>query len=485
MSNEIVCNVMPYGIGRAVSSKSEGGEYDKLDRVIYMTRQQKKAYRRFLYILLVSAVVALAALVYFSYWDKIPSTIRIRAGVEQELNFKVPVSGEVYRIDEGVAQASSAAVDAGSGGRTVPRVYGGGTVQSVSGGAQSIHIDFTHTVRVKANEMNTYQMNLKLFGVIPYKNVDVEVIPDRMLIPSGIPIGIYVKTDGVLVVGIGEFEDSAGNEVSPSKYALQKGDYILEAGGEKIENKKQFIRMIEESEGADMVLTIKRNEEITSVMVTPVQNQNQDWKLGIWIRDNAQGIGTMTYEDTDHTFGALGHGINDVDTSTLMDLEEGTLYKTEIVGITRGSNGSPGELTGYIEYDSDNVIGQITANTAEGIFGICGGQIDGAACTEPVPIALKQELELGPAQIICSVTGEPDFYDVEIVEIDLEQDSINRGIVIKVVDEKLLTLTGGIIQGMSGSPIIQNGKLAGAVTHVLVQDSTRGYGIFIEEMLGH
>ncbi|MDE6213561.1 MAG: SpoIVB peptidase, partial [Lachnospiraceae bacterium] len=319
----------------------------------------------------------------------------------------------------------------------------------------------------------------------PYKNVDVEVIQDKMLIPSGLPIGIYVKTDGVLVVGIGEFESSEGENISPARYVLQKGDYILKCDGETVENKKQFISMVEGSEGEDMILTIRRNNEVTDVMVSPGANQMQEWKLGIWIRDNAQGIGTMTYEGTDNTFGALGHGINDVDTSILMNLEEGTLYKTEIVGITRGANGAPGELTGYIEYDSDNVIGEITENTAEGIFGVCDNELIENAAFEPIPIALKQEIELGPAQIICSVSGEPEFYDVEIVEVDLEHENVNRGIVIRVVDEKLLMLTGGIIQGMSGSPIIQNGKLAGAVTHVLVNDSTKGYGIFIEEMLTH
>lgn len=211
----------------------------------------------------------------------------------------------------------------------------------------------------------------------------------------------------------------------------------------------------------------------------------QEWKLGIWIRDNAQGIGTMTYEDADDTFGALGHGINDVDTSILMNLEEGVLYRTEIVGITRGAGGAPGELTGYIEYDSDNVIGEITENTVAGIFGVCDHTLLENTTFEPVPIALKQEIELGPAKIICSVSGEPEFYDVEIVEVNQEHENVNRGIVIRVVDEKLLMLTGGIIQGMSGSPIIQNGKLVGAVTHVLVNDSTKGYGIFIEEMLSH
>ena len=426
---------------------------------------------------LTAAVAALIVTVYLTYWNKIPSTIKIRAGVEQELDFRVPVSGKIYRVREEDSAPVSSVKGAEDKGRKA--------VESLSGSVESIPVNFAHTVKVRANEIDTYQMDLKLFGVIPYKNVDVEVIQDKMLIPSGIPIGIYVKTSGVLVVGIGEFENSEGKKISPAKYALQKGDYILKVNGEVMENKKHFVQTVEESEGQDLVLTIKRNGEVTDVMVTPGANQNQEWKLGIWIRDNAQGIGTMTYEDTDNSFGALGHGINDVDTSLLMNLDEGTLYRTEIVGITRGSNGNPGELTGYIEYDSDNVIGEIKENTEEGIFGICDAEVEAASAFEPIPIALKQEITLGPAQIICSVTGEPEFYDVEIVEVNLERDNINRGIVVQVVDEKLLTLTGGIIQGMSGSPIIQNGKLVGAVTHVLVQDSTKGYGIFIEEMLGH
>ena len=449
------------------------------NKSIDMTKKQEKVYRIFLYSVLAAAVIALMVTVYLTYWNKIPSTIKIRAGVEQELDFKVPVSGKIYRIKEEDAAPAASLPGTAVSSRMEQ------AVESSSDSVESIPVDFAHTVKVKANEIDTYQMDLKLFGILPYKNVDVEVIQDKMLIPSGIPIGIYVKTSGVLVVGIGEFESCEGKKVSPAKYVLQKGDYILKVNGEDIENKKHFINMVEESEGGDLILTIKRNNEITDVMTKPDANQNMEWKLGIWIRDNAQGIGTMTYEDIDNSFGALGHGTNDVDTSLLMNLEEGTLYKTEIVGITRGSNGNPGELTGYIEYDSDNVIGEIKENTEEGIFGVCDIKVGEESIFEPIPIALKQEIELGAAQIICSVTGEPEFYDVEIVEVNLEQDNINRGIVVQVVDEKLLTLTGGIIQGMSGSPIIQNGKLVGAVTHVLVQDSTKGYGIFIEEMLGH
>ena len=445
---------------------------------IIMTRQQEKKYRLFLWTLLFTGIAALFLAAYISYWDKIPSKIKIRAGVEQEFDFRIPVSGEIYRTGEEAALVSAVTDLSEADERALQNA-------EKAGKTESLHIDFTRTVRLKANQIDTYRMDLKLFGVLHYKNVDIEVVQDKMLIPSGIPIGIYVKTEGVLVVGIGEFENSGGETVSPARYVLQKGDYILKSNGETVENKKHFISMVEASEGEDMVLTIRRGGEITDVMLKADENQMQEWKLGIWIRDNAQGIGTMTYEDTDDTFGALGHGINDVDTSILMNLEEGVLYRTEIVGITRGAGGAPGELTGYIEYDSDNVIGEITENTVAGIFGVCDHTLLESTAFEPVPIALKQEIELGPAQIICSVSGEPEFYDVEIVEVNQEHENVNRGIVIRVVDEKLLMLTGGIIQGMSGSPIIQNGKLVGAVTHVLVNDSTKGYGIFIEEMLTH
>ena len=355
-----------------------------MDNSIYMTKRQERKYRKFLWALLLMGVSALLCNIYFSYWQKIPSKIKIRAGVEQEFDFRVPVSGEIYRTAEEVAAVSSVTdVD-----EEAEQVLSGEET------AESIHVNFAHTVRLKANEVDTYQMDLKLFGVLPYKNVDVEVIQDKMLIPSGLPIGIYVKTDGVLVVGIGEFENSEGNTISPARYVLQKGDYILKCNGETVENKKQFISMVESSEGEDLILTIRRNNEVTDVMVSPGANQMQEWKLGIWIRDNAQGIGTMTYEGTDNSFGALGHGINDVDTSILMNLEEGTLYKTEIVGITRGANGTPGELTGYIEYDSDNVIGEITENTAEGIFGVCDNELIENAAFDPVPSALKQEISV-------------------------------------------------------------------------------------------
>lgn len=421
-----------------------------------MIEHRLKNYRRFLYILLAFGICALVAAVYMNYWERVPSTIKIRAGIEETLNFDVPVSGRIYQ-DE--------------------------AVESVSSQLESIPVNLNRGVTMRASQIDHYVMDLRLFGVIPYKSVDIQVIQDKLLIPSGIPIGIYVRTNGILVVGIGEFENEKGETISPSRYILQTGDYILQINHQPVENKRQFIKMIEESEGEEMILTLDRNEEQIELKIQPECNQNGEYKLGIWIRDNAQGIGTLTYVDTDASFGALGHGINDVDTSTLMSLGEGVLYKTEIVGITRGKDGAPGELTGYIEYDNENVIGEITENTPEGIFGLCREEVVSQSAYEPIPIALKQEVEIGPAQIICSVTGEPRFYDIEIEELNMDESNVNRGLVIRITDEELLTLTGGIIQGMSGSPIIQNGQLVGAVTHVLVHDASRGYGIFIENML--
>ena len=203
--------------------------------------------------------------------DKIPSQIRIRAGVEQEFDFRVPVSGEIYRTAEEAAPVASVTdVD------EKDEAY---LLDGEDRRTESIHVDFARTVKLKANEIDTYQMDLKLFGVLPYKNVDIEVIQDKMLIPSGIPIGIYVKTDGVLVVGIGEFESNSGETISPARYVLQKGDYILESNGEPVENKKQFISMVESSEGEDMVLTIRRNNEITECLHKRGKN---GWRSGSW-----------------------------------------------------------------------------------------------------------------------------------------------------------------------------------------------------------
>lgn len=422
----------------------------------------EEIYKKILYLLLFFGIIAALISFYYYMWKSVPSTIMVKAGVDQELNLNIPASGKLYKdAVETSGQAKSNIDD------------------------KSIQIDFSSPVTVKASQTDTYKLQVKLFGFIPLKDVDVEVIQDIRLKPAGIPIGIYVKTEGVLVVGIGEFEGEDGQICHPAKYILKAGDYILEMNDEAITGKKQLIEKISHLEGQEVVFKVKRGDEIIQVMAKPELNQNGEYKMGIWVRDNAQGVGTMTYIDENGCFGALGHGINDVDTSTLMELKSGTLYHTEIIGITRGSNGSPGELTGFIEYDDRNIMGSITENTSKGIFGLCTPEISENSEYDYLPVGLKQEIKRGPAQIICSIGEGTEIYDVEITDINLENDNINRGIVLKITDPDLLSATGGIVQGMSGSPIIQNGKIIGAVTHVLVQDSTKGYGIFIETMLTH
>lgn len=435
---------------------------ENLERIENMDSNRVAVYRALLYIMLVFSILLTLACAYYCMWCRIPSTIMVKAGIDQTLDLNVPASGTLYKD----------AVEASGQARSNIKT-------------QSLHIDFRKPVVVKANQVDNYKMQVRLFGIIPLKDVDVEVIQDIRLKPAGIPIGIYVKTRGVLVIATGEFEGEDGQTYSPARFILKEGDYILELNDEEITGKKQLIEKISCCEGQEMVFKIKRDEEIFEVMGKPEMNRDGEYKMGIWVRDNAQGVGTMTYVDENGCFGALGHGINDVDTSTLMELKDGTLYHTEIIGITRGKNGSPGELTGFIEYDDRNIMGTITANTSKGIFGMCTPETAQSSPYDFMPIGLKQEIVKGPAQILCSIGEGTEVYDVEITDINLENDNVNRGIVLKITDTSLLSATGGIVQGMSGSPIIQNGKIIGAVTHVLVQDSTKGYGIFIENMLSH
>ena len=266
-------------------------------------------------------------------------------------------------------------------------------------------------------------------------------------------------------------------------YQNSCGDYVVKLNGTEVADKDDLITRIENGSGEAAILTIRRGEEYFDVKIDPVQDQTKKYKIGVWVRDNAQGVGTMTYIDSQGNFGALGHGINDVDTSNLMEMNDGTLYQTEIISIQKGTAGHPGEMTGMIVYSDDRILGDITSNSVRGIFGKCNDKALALGTEEAMPIGLKQEIRKGPAQILCTVDGTTRYYDIEITDIHLDHDNVNRGIELKVTDSDLIALTGGIVQGMSGAPIIQNGKFVGAVTHVLVQDSTRGYGIFIENML--
>ena len=420
----------------------------KKEERVKVEKNRFRKTRSYLYIGLGLFIAIMGAIWLWDVWNKVPSNIHLKAGIEQGLEFCVPATATIYKNE----------------------------------GQEQVSVDLNQELKIYGNAQDTYTMQVDLFGFIPFKQSEVSVIQEKRVTPLGYSVGIYVQADGILIIDTGEFIDKNGKKVSPVKNILKSGDYISKINQKQIISKQELIDEIANCSGKSINLEVRRKEECFSVQVNPIQDKTGEYKLGIWVRDNAQGIGTITFVDENGHFGALGHGINDVDTTNLMEIEKGALYKADIISITKGSRGNPGELAGVIAYAKNFKVGEIYENSPKGVYGVLEKERIPTDRKE-MSIALKQEIYEGNAQILCSLTGEAKFYEVEITDIHLENDNINRGLEIKVTDEELLQTTGGIIQGMSGSPIIQNGKLIGAVTHVLVNDPTRGYGIFIENML--
>ena len=299
----------------------------------------------------------------------------------------------------------------------------------------------------------------------------------------GMPVGIYMETDGVMVLNTEKIEGIDGKEHEPAADVVESGDYITAVNHHEISGKADLLSAVDQIDGDDVVLTLRRGEDTMDRKISPIECEPGQYKLGIWVRDNVQGLGTITFLTEQSRFGALGHGISDTDTNMLMTIDSGRVYRTSIQDITKGYSGSPGTMEGIIVYNKYNILGTIDKNTETGIYGTIE-KID-ELFDEQIPIetASKGEIEIGDAKIRCYIDNEIKEYDIKVTDIDMTSSEVNKGLVIQVTDPELLKKTGGIIQGMSGSPIIQNGKLIGAVTHVFVQDSTKGYGIFIENML--
>lgn len=341
-------------------------------------------------------------------------------------------------------------------------------------------LSFEDSIEVSGE--GSYLMSCKLLGM-PFK--DIKVIPseDRDVLVSGSPVGIYMETRGVLIIDTGEIQSEGGSTREPAKNIVKPGDYIVAFNEQEISTKKDLMEDLSRLDGEEVTLEVKRKGETIPLSLTPVKDTEGEYKLGIWVRDDTQGIGTLTFVDSQGNYGALGHGISDVDTGELLSIKDGALYQAQILGIQKGSDGYPGELSGLIRYEPANILGSITTNTKNGIYGKFNGNIGGGPELKQVPLGYKQEMEVGPASICCSVDGHVKEYDAEITRIDMNHEDTNKSFVIHVTDPELLEATGGIVQGMSGSPVLQKGRFVGAVTHVFVQDSTSGYGIFAETML--
>lgn len=332
----------------------------------------------------------------------------------------------------------------------------------------------------KVNDTGKIEVSLNLFGNIPVKKMDVNVIPKSEVVPVGKAIGMKLYTEGVLVVGMSEINGKKPYENS----GIQEGDAIIEINNEQIENTNDLIETVNKSNGTTVEVKYKRNEQTITTSIEPAKVNENEYKLGLWVRDAAAGVGTMTfYEPSSGMFAALGHGIADIDTSELINIESGELTTTNILSIVKGQKGTPGEIRGTIE--NSESLGSIYKNTSFGVYGKVQSKnkLD-INNMEEMDVALRDEIKTGKAQILCELeNGKTEKYDVEIKKLYLNNNENNKSMVIKITDEKLIEKTGGIIQGMSGAPIIQNGKFIGAVTHVLVNDPTVGYGVFADIMI--
>ena len=399
-------------------------------------QEKQKKYRKFLWYALVGTLLSLFILIYGTMKDHIPDEIFVYADEETdwETFFQEPL------------------------------------------------ISYDETVEVSQN--GSYQIRCKWLGVLPLKTIKVHTVEKQEVLVSGSPVGIYMETKGVLVIDSGEITDREGIRRTPAEHIIQSGDYICEIDGKVLTGKRQLMQLVRENQGEPMELQVIRHQETIKLEMTPVETEDGSYKLGIWVRDNIQGIGTLTYVEPNGTFGALGHGISDADTGERLEISDGDLYRADILSIRKGTAGTPGELRGVINYREENRIGTICGNSQYGIR----GQMEPGKYTESmkkIPTGLKQEIQTGKAEIRCDIGDGIREYQCEILEIDSNARDTNKCFVLRITDDDLLSRTGGIVQGMSGSPVLQNGKLIGAITHVFVNDSTKGYGIFIENMLQH
>lgn len=343
-------------------------------------------------------------------------------------------------------------------------------------------------IAVSGNELQTLRtgysnVTFKLFGLLPIKRVQVQVLPETKLYPGGHSIGVKLKSEGVMVVGF-YLVDVENQKVSPAEQAnIKVGDYILKVNGKKVSDVASITGQINNGEAMEM--EVRRNDKIFTTTIQPqLDSKTKNHRIGLYIRDSAAGVGTLTfYDPRSNMYGALGHVITDMDTGQPIQVGSGEIFPSKVTSIDKGQKGKPGEKRCVIGNDSEK-MGNILSNNSLGIYGKLTDFPKEYFESELLPIALAHDVKTGPAHIYTVVKGDKvEKFDIEIVNVIPQRFSSTKGMVIKVTDERLLAITGGIIQGMSGSPIIQNGKIVGAVTHVFVNDPTMGYGCYIEWML--
>ncbi len=342
----------------------------------------------------------------------------------------------------------------------------------------------SENVNVGGEKQTKTKLSFKLFGFIPIKTMNVEVSDGAKVYVGGIPLGFSLKTKGVIVVGENSVTTEDGNKITMKNKPIKSGDVLYKIDNNIIEDIDQIPELLEEADGERTILTLLRDDKEIEVEVIPELDVSTGvYKLGLWVRDDASGVGTLTFVNSkNNRFGALGHPITDYETGIEIPVQGGKIYKCNLIGITKGERGKPGELR-CLFMQGNNYKGTIDTNCDYGVYGEAinlDGLIDNNLAVE---VGSRMCVRPGKAKLISSVSGVREEYDIEIIKATYQPKSSDKSMVIRVTDSRLLALTGGIVQGMSGSPIIQDGKLVGAVTHVFLSDPTKGYGVYVDWML--
>ena len=354
----------------------------------------------------------------------------------------------------------------------------------VNEAASTSDVVLSDNIFMKNSKIKKDKLQVKLLGLIPVKSVAVSKVNDLEVYPGGTSVGIKLSTKGVLVVGHSDIESVEGKVESPAKNSgIELGDVLIKINGEEIQSSKDLSKKIKNLDNSKINVDYIRNGNIENKEID-LEKENNEYKLGLWVRDSTAGIGTLTFYDKNTSiFGALGHPITDGDTNKPFIVRNGDLLNSSVISVRKGEKGSPGELKGLFVNEKES-LATIEKNTEAGIFGEASADLVNPTFNKPLKVGFRNEIKEGAAKIITTIDENgPKMYDIEIVKLLPQEEPGPKSMVIKVTDEELLEKTGGIVQGMSGSPIIQDNKLVGAVTHVLINKPDVGYGIYIEWML--
>ena len=410
-----------------------------------------------MFFFLLFAALFSSAFYVITLFSAIPNNIRLTYGSEKSLDFRLPARAVFEPEAISVLNVNNKPL------------------------TDNIAFNLSDDVTLSATGPGSTQMTVNAFG-IPLRRVQIDVLPNVEVIPVGMAVGVRINSDGLMVLGVGPVTAADGSSKSPCEGILQPGDLLIYANSKRLNNKEQLMQIIRSSK--DFVeFKIKRDGVSSNVKIPTVKDSNGESRIGVWVRDSTQGIGTITYYNpATGKFGALGHGVQDVDTKKLMNVKGGFIMNSQITSVRKALKGSPGELIGDI--NTSSILGYVKHNSNYGIYGTLEIAAIPNFPREKFKIGLKDSIRTGPAKILSCVSGNQiREYDVYIETVNRNTSDDTKGMIVRITDPALLARTNGIVQGMSGSPIIQNGRLIGAITHVFVQDPTKGYGIFIENML--